>query len=482
MANNYTLADLRRYVRDLTGIYSYDIITDTYINRTINDLYFELAALQNWSWTASVPSGGLTSDSSYPVFSATYHNLLAFQAAAKILKQQGDDTGRADTYTADAAELISSLSTQDLQGNVSGLVDTYDNLVKFVRKLLDTYDNSLSTSFITNKLKEEYNQLNENSTWPWKSYIGFAADPTNLSYLNASFGRKDIESTATSTFNFAKILAYGTAAKLALIQGKADLGKVLQDEFDEIFEEMTKVILHGKLLTVAQTVPSANDTSLSNLVELTKQLTADHTNNVPPMLIQQWLIEEASNLTIEKDWEFRKTDLVITLPAGVDTFVGPSDDFSIIAMFIVNSNGITTSEIKHRSHLFDVTQNSSKYFYQQVGRNEIKIGPVPQEDLTIYFKMIEYTYLTYNEDLTEAYTLFTNHFRMILPYRVAIKALAYSGNNPNAKNLIPLYQAAADNLYDNMINYYNGENNLESFQLGAEGIDVRKYMPFFRIG
>jgi hypothetical protein len=42
---------------------------------------------------------------------------------------------------------------------------------------------------------------------------------------------------------------------------------------------------------------------------------------------------------------------------------------------------------------------------------------------------------------------------MILPYRVAIKALAYSGNNPNAKNLIPLYQAAADNLYDNMVNY-----------------------------
>ena len=482
MAVNYTLADLRRNVRDLTGVYSTDIVTDTYINKQINDIYFELASMQNWSWVASVPANGLTTDASYPVFPATYHKLLSLKTAAKILRQAADDSNRADIYDKDGDELINLLYITDLQGNVSGAATTLDELSKFVRLLINVFDNTISTTFIQNKLNEEYRQLNEAYDWPWKTDAGFAANPVNLTYLNAAYARKDSTSNSTSTFNFAKILAYGVGARLSAELGKENLVKALQAEYDSILEEMKRVLLHYKKQTPAQIVNNVEEVNLENLISLTKQLIGDYTNDIPPALLQQWVIEEANNLAIERDWSFLRQEVTVEVPAGSDTITFEVDDMAVLGMFVVNGDNLTMDEVKHRPHLLDVDKTSPKYFYQEVSRNSIKIAPAPTKDETFLIRIRNYSSIGFAEDMSAAYTLFSPKFKMLIPYRVAVKGLAFTPNNPNAKNLIPLYQQSAYIQLQNMITYYQNSANSETIQLGVIGLDTRKYIPFFRVG
>ena len=482
MAVNYTLADLRRNVRDLTGVYSTDIITDAAVDKQINDIYFELTAMQNWSWAPSVPAGGLTTNTSYPAFPATYHKLLSLKAAAKVLRQAADDSGRADVYDKESDELINLLYVQDLQGNVTGAVSTYDELIKFVRLLVGVFDNSITNTFIQNKLYEEFNQLNESYSWPWKSNGGFAANPTNLSYLNASFQRKDTGFTSASTFNFAKILAYGVGVRVAAQLNKETLVKALQAEYDSILEEMKRVILHYEKKTTPNTVNDVEEVNIENLISLTKQLIGDYTNDLPPGLLQQWVIEEANNLAIERDWTFLKQDLSVTVLAGSDTITMPVSDMAIVSIFTVNDSGLITGEIKHRPNLSDVDKTSAKYFYQETAKDTIKIAPVPTKDETLLIRIRSYSSISYSQDLTKAYTLFSPKFKMLIPYRVAVKGLAFTGNNPNAKNLIPLYLQSAGTMLQNMITYYQNSANTETIQLGVTELDKPKYIPFFRIG
>lgn len=52
-----TLAELRAYVRDLTGIYSTDLLPDTLLNRWLQEAYTELNRDKDWPWVIDITSG-----------------------------------------------------------------------------------------------------------------------------------------------------------------------------------------------------------------------------------------------------------------------------------------------------------------------------------------------------------------------------------------------------------------------------------------
>lgn len=478
MAVNYTLANLRTYVRDLTGIYSYDIVTDAFINRTINDVYFELAVAQNWSWSASVPSTGLTTDSAYPVFPATYHSLLAYRTAAEILRQQGDDTERATTYDTQANDLQTLMYVQDLPGGVDGAVTSYSDLVKFVRQLISIFDNSLTNTYIQNKLVEEFQQLNEGYNWPWKNAVGFAASPTLVSYLNGSFQRAGVSTSSASTFNFAKILAYGVATKLAAETGKEALVAPLQAEFDGILNEMVRTLLTYAKKSASDLVTDANAVNLENLVELSRQLMGDYSTDVPNGLLQQWVLDEATNLAMEKDWPFLRSYATVSLEPG--QYIITVTELDILSAYVVNTTSGDKEEVKHRPHLLDVSQNNNKYYYTCPNKETIVIAPVPTQPETFMFYTRNYSVIGLDESMTNAFTLFSPLFKMLIPYRVAIKGIAFSPNQNN-KALIQIYQEQAYKIYENMVSYYMNEKNMETIQLGVQGVEDRKYIPYFRV-
>jgi hypothetical protein len=478
MAVNYTLANLRTYVRDLTGIYSYDIVTDAFINRTINDVYFELAVSQNWSWSASVPANGLTTDASYPVFPATYHSILAYRTAAEILRQQGDDTERATTYDTQANDLQTLLYVQDLPGTVDGAVSTYAELVKLVRQLVSIYDNSLTNTYIQNKLIEEYQQLNEGYNWPWKSDGGFPAAPTSVSYLNGSYQRKGISASSSSTFNFAKILAYGVATKIAAETGKEALVAPLQAEYDSILNEMTRTLLTYGKKTVSALLTDNNALNLENLVELSRQLIGDYSSDIPNGLLQQWVLDEAVNLAMEKDWPFLRSYATVVLAPGQNQIT--VSELDILSAYVVNTTSGDSEEVKHRPHLLDVSQNNNKYYYTCPDKQTIIISPVPTQTETFNFYTRNYSSIGVDNGSANAYVLFSPLFKMLIPYRVAIKGIAFSPNQNN-KALIQIYQEQAYKIFENMVSYYMNEKNMETIQLGVQGVEDRKYIPYFRV-
>jgi len=55
--NHMTLSDLRSYVRDLTGVYSTDILPDALLDRWLAEAYTEVNRFEDWPWMSSSASG-----------------------------------------------------------------------------------------------------------------------------------------------------------------------------------------------------------------------------------------------------------------------------------------------------------------------------------------------------------------------------------------------------------------------------------------
>jgi len=55
-----TLAELRTYVRDLTGVYSTDLLPDTLLNRWLQESYSELNRADDWPWLLAKQATVLT--------------------------------------------------------------------------------------------------------------------------------------------------------------------------------------------------------------------------------------------------------------------------------------------------------------------------------------------------------------------------------------------------------------------------------------
>lgn len=56
-----TLAELRTYVRDLTGVYSTDLLSDSLLDRWLNESYSEINRADDWPWLTDIASGTLSS-------------------------------------------------------------------------------------------------------------------------------------------------------------------------------------------------------------------------------------------------------------------------------------------------------------------------------------------------------------------------------------------------------------------------------------
>jgi len=98
------LTDLRTYVRDLTGIYSTDLLPDALLNRWLQESYSELNRQDEWPWILAQSTGSLAigatvitlanSSGRIKEFTVTYPNSLLIQIPSRrglIQTVEGDD-------------------------------------------------------------------------------------------------------------------------------------------------------------------------------------------------------------------------------------------------------------------------------------------------------------------------------------------------------------------------------------------------------
>lgn len=167
---SYTLATLRQYVRDLTGVYSTDIVSDALLNRWINEAYTEVALSRNWTWrTTWNGNTTLDFDGESPVFSSFYHPLLAYRAAIKVLGFEADDSNRSTMYQNEYQALYAQMVQEDVAfvtANYSGVLNR-GAMRSMVRSLLGEIGRDLDDQLINLWLQEDYNVLAAERNWEW---------------------------------------------------------------------------------------------------------------------------------------------------------------------------------------------------------------------------------------------------------------------------------------------------------------------------
>jgi hypothetical protein len=158
-----TLAQIRDYARDLTGVYSTDLISDLLLSRWVNEAYSEIALSQVWSWA---PVTDLT-DPDEPAFQDAFHQILAYAAAVKMLAFEADDSKRAEFFAAEYAKLYENLVTHELRVGTTATSADLAGMAGTVRSLLGQYSPSIPETLIRAWINEEYQMLAAERDWRW---------------------------------------------------------------------------------------------------------------------------------------------------------------------------------------------------------------------------------------------------------------------------------------------------------------------------
>ena len=157
------LAALRLYIRDLTGVYATDLVSDTLLDRWINEALFELYRTQKWSWAAVTLVTGTDS----PTFDAQFHAILAYRTSIKVLATQADDTKRSDAYAGEYSSLLQAMIRFYFPKVATGAVGNRGQLRQQVRDLSSAHDDDMSDAMLNQWLDESYNFIAHQREWDW---------------------------------------------------------------------------------------------------------------------------------------------------------------------------------------------------------------------------------------------------------------------------------------------------------------------------
>jgi hypothetical protein len=447
----YTLSTLRTYTRDLTGIYTTDIISDDLLSRWINEAYFEVTRIHKWSWSGSVTTLG-NSDS--PAFPEQFHQVLAYRAAIKVLQFESDDTKRSEFFMSEYNVLVADMYKDDLQAFAYAETDTMAGLISNVRTWLDDYSDRISDYLIEEKIMDAYDELYEGATW--------------------SFSKTPFPGMG---WPYTRVLVFAAAGRLAGLAGKpADFVAAMQTEFGLAMEELKTVFL---LTNTA--VTGGNRFMLRNMV---RSVTGIYSKNVPDSIINAWLNEEYQMLVQERSWKWAEQVHQVELPTGTSTFSFPGGFAGhVLEMFAVekvsgsvgSQDNVSSNDIVYTvPSVLDVEENSSRYVYTMQSPTTVRISPAPSKDITVRIRYV----ITPVELTTDAsISIVPYKYSPIIAYRVGMRIAAYSGA---PSNIIDLCQASSSNLYNAMYSEYMISHSTEPLQMGGSGLATRKYLPWFR--
>ena len=158
------LSALIAYTRDLTGIYSTDVVSDSLVTRWLNESYFEIARRATWPWSPTE----LVTGTDTPAFDAQFHAALSYRAAIKTLNFVSDDTKRAETYAGEYTVLLADLERYYLPSAATGNASNLAGMRRVVRDLTGLYSQSqLPDALIDTYINNAYNELARRHDWDW---------------------------------------------------------------------------------------------------------------------------------------------------------------------------------------------------------------------------------------------------------------------------------------------------------------------------
>jgi|688.fasta_scaffold06066_9 hypothetical protein len=502
-------AALRSTVRELTAIYSTDIISDARINDLINQRLYRITNFADnlfmfwqqggnqilvprsdtgktyrfpgWSWDnttdfpgSSAVSMGLDlymeSDSDTPPWSQNgqYDSALAYGAAADVLSFINDDSPRRQVFEQKFVELSDSIIRDEFIDHNMMIAESglYDNTIPGHQGLgLTVWTLGLLRSVISINTPADIGNIVNNEVFD---------------QLNILWSAFRWPAPMTKTYNsfdpYQEIFAYGAAA----ITGKRlGLPESVIESFNTKYNMMKDALLREKIYVTSGL--SAVGT-VGNVASQLRALLQDFTNELPEALIYSWINIAYQTLVQEREWEWLVNTSDLTFPAnvnGVNLLSVLGTYQRILNVYEVRYDGnfeVIDSEIVYPvPHILDGKVGDSKYKYD-IDEGFFSVTPTPTQ--TTYFR-IRYAQETapFTPALPNASLGFSVNLADIVTYRAAVIGSSWSDY---AKKMAPVFQDVADKLFDAMVSTYQLDHSTEPMQLGGTGLEGKKYMPWFR--
>lgn len=505
---------IRAKVRDLTNIEATLVVSDERINNLINEELHKLILIadeleQFWQiagnpitvtqgdgityrvpgWrfdnTSQFPGGlagniYLGADATLPPWNNTangqykagyYDNYLVYAVSARVLAENADDTTRGAEFRAQAEIIGNTIIEQEFIGhNADAFVGIgpstvgYDLRLYFKTLVLLKNPLRIEGNFVDvlsdvlDAVTNERNELYSAYSWP---------------FVNTSFN---------DWAPYSDIFAYGAAARLAARFG---MSEPEQKSLLADYETRKQALLREKLYNASGAIQPYTFAGLKAQV---RALLQDYTKDLPETIIGQWINDAYQTLAYEREWRWLEQEVTVNVPAGSAT-IDLTFGSRILSMYEIkfddNGNIKESGQIYPVGHGYDVLNNASDYRYSMdasfvdnmfMSDSVVTIFPTPKEPIVVGIRFAETPGpLTLNNSAT----LIGTQFASILAYRAAVVGAAF---HPQAKQLIPAYEAQAQRIYDSMLRHYQLDTSTETFSIGENALETRKYLPFFRVG
>lgn len=221
----------------------------------------------------------------------------------------------------------------------------------------------------------------------------------------------------------------------------------------------------------------------TELTQYVRDLTGvQSTDLVSDTLILRWLNESYNEVAQERTWDWMESTYRAPLPAWTDhdpslnfgyhAFTLPNGSRRILSAYLVNDNGAVT-ELIQTSDIDHVEVDDPKVKYDVLYEGSVRIVPKQDDNYSVKFRYTQ----AWVSLLEGDYPAFAEQFHAILAYRTAVKLLDFMSDDTQRSEK---YSIEYQRLLNQMVGFYELDHDYRTFQLGQDGVDTRKYFPWFR--
>lgn len=221
---------------------------------------------------------------------------------------------------------------------------------------------------------------------------------------------------------------------------------------------------------------------LSELTTYTRDLTGVYSADVvSDSLIQRWINEAYNEVARVQDWDWLEATFSGALPAAVDgvhTIELDNGTRRVLSAYLIDSSDAVT-EVIGTSELDHVEASDDNPRYDVTFAGVLKISPEQegQQTVKVRYTQANVELVMEGEDEEPTSPVFDAQFHPILAYRAAAKVLAFMSDDTNRSQY---YMGEYASLLDGMYQMYELDHDYRTFQLGQDGVNERRYYPWFR--
>ena len=448
------LTELKTRVRDLTGVYAVDVLSDSLLTAWLNEAYQELDRAQDWD-AATVPWSftALVNGADSPAFAAEFHPILAYRVAVKVLSMEADDSPRIRVFSSEYDRFLSDMAVAYFPSTFSsttGEAGTLGALRRYVRFLTGAFGREMPNAMVNAAINEAYLDIREMQEWSWaSSAVALASDGSSSVIPDPN----------------KPVVAYLAASRLLAGVEGAD-GRVAE------YKARVEQYLQAMVLEDRRGSATGSVSTRANIVRYVRDLLGTYNTEYSDSLLATMVNDAYVELSNYKPWEWLEVTGEYTVDAG-DTTLTPADGCRrLLEAYFVSGNG-NIQELVATPHLLDVEPKASRYVYDVDYNGAITWGPALEESGTLKLRYVrKVTTLL----LDSSQPLFDIRFRPMLGLRVAARIAAMRGDDKAANAFVEEYQS----FLDQMVSEYLLDHDSRPIQLGGAGLETRKYLPWFR--